>query len=44
MVQDVNIARATSGLTKYQILQQAGISTLAQENALQQSFLKLLPS
>lgn len=43
-VQDANIAQATSQLTKYQILQQAGISTLAQENALQQAYLKLLPS
>ena len=42
-VQDANIAQATSQLTKYQILQQAGISTLAQENALQQSYLKLIP-
>ena len=42
-VQDANIAQATSQLTKYQILQQAGISTLAQENSLQQSYLKLLP-
>ncbi|MBE7565538.1 hypothetical protein HER14_00415 [Acidithiobacillus thiooxidans] len=43
-VQDASIAQATSQLTKYQILQQAGISTLAQENALQQAYLKLLPS
>ena len=43
VVQDANIAEATSQLTKYQILQQAGISTLAQANALQQSYLKLLP-
>ncbi len=43
-VQDANIAQATSQLTKYQILQQAGISTLVQENALQQAYLKLLPS
>ncbi|MEY2341114.1 flagellin [Acidithiobacillus sp. IBUN Pt1247-S3] len=42
-VQDANIAQATSQLTKYQILQQAGISTLAQENSLQQSYLKLVP-
>ncbi len=42
-VQDANIAEATTQLTKYQILQQAGISTLAQANSLQQSFLKLLP-
>lgn len=42
-VQDANIAQATTNLTKYQILQQAGISTLAQANSLQQSFLKLLP-
>jgi flagellin len=43
-VQDANMAQATSQLTKYQILQQAGISTLVQENALQQAYLKLLPS
>ncbi len=42
-VQDANIAQVTSQLTREQILQQAGISTLAQANALQQSFLKLLP-
>ncbi|MDE2478292.1 MAG: flagellin, partial [Betaproteobacteria bacterium] len=38
-----NIASATTQLSKFQILQQAGISTLAQANALQQSYLKLLP-
>jgi flagellin len=43
VVQDANIAEATTELSKYQILQQAGISTLAQANSLQQSFLKLLP-
>lgn len=43
VVQDANIAQATTELSKYQILQQAGISTLAQANALQQSYLKLLP-
>jgi flagellin len=43
VVQDANIAQATSNLSKYQILQQAGISALAQANALQQSYLKLLP-
>ncbi|MHB9051218.1 MAG: flagellin, partial [Thiomonas delicata] len=43
VVQDANIAQATTQLSKYQILQQAGISTLAQANALQQSYLKLLP-
>ena len=43
VVQDANIAQATTQLSKYQILQQAGISTLAQANSLQQSFLKLLP-
>lgn len=43
VVQDANIASATTQLSKFQILQQAGISTLAQANALQQSYLKLLP-
>jgi flagellin len=43
VVQDANIAEATTELSKYQILQQAGISTLAQANSLQQNFLKLLP-
>ncbi len=43
VVQDANIAAATTQLSKFQILQQAGISTLAQANALQQSYLKLLP-
>lgn len=42
-VQDANLAQETSEMTKNQILQQAGISTLAQANQLQQSFLKLLP-
>ncbi|MEW5790340.1 MAG: flagellin [Pseudomonadota bacterium] len=42
-VQDANLAEETSELTKNQILQQAGISTLAQANQLQQAFLKLLP-
>ena len=43
VVQDANIADATTQLSKYQILQQAGISTLATANSLQQSYLKLLP-
>ena len=43
VVQDANIAAATTQFSKFQILQQAGISTLAQANALQQSYLKLLP-
>ena len=43
VVQDANIAQATTQLSKYQILQQAGISTLATANSLQQSYLKLLP-
>lgn len=42
-VQDANVAQVTSQLTRAQILQQAGISTLAQANSLQQSYLKLLP-
>lgn len=42
-VQDANVAKVTSQLTRAQILQQAGISTLAQANALQQGYLKLLP-
>ncbi|MGC9237805.1 MAG: flagellin [Thiomonas sp.] len=37
------MAQATTQLSKYQILQQAGISTLATANSLQQSYLKLLP-
>ena len=43
VVQDANIADATTQLSKYQILQQAGISTLATANSLQQSYLKQLP-
>jgi flagellin len=43
VVQNANIAQATTSLTQYQILQQAGISTLSTENSLQQSYLKLLP-
>ena len=42
-VQDANVAQVTSQLTREQILQQAGISTLAQANSLQRSYLKLLP-
>jgi flagellin len=43
VVQDANIAQATTQMSTYQILQQAGISTLAQANSLQQAYLKLLP-
>jgi flagellin len=41
-VQDANIPQVTTQLTQAQILQQAGVSALAQSSQLQQSFLKLL--
>jgi flagellin len=41
-VQDANFASETSNLTRAQILQQAGVSILAQANALPQGVLKLL--
>ncbi len=41
-VQDANIPAVTTQLTQAQILQQAGVSALAQSTALQQTFLKLL--
>jgi flagellin len=42
VVQDANIPQVTTRLTQEQILQQAGVSALAQSSQLQQSFLKLL--
>jgi len=42
VVQDANIPQVTTQLTQQQILQQAGVSALAQSSALQQAFLKLL--
>ena len=42
VVQDANIPQVTTQLTQQQILQQAGVSALAQSSALEQSFLKLL--
>jgi flagellin len=42
VVQDANIPQVTTQLTQEQILQQAGVSALAQSHQLQQSFLKLL--
>ncbi|HEY5208936.1 MAG TPA: flagellin [Stellaceae bacterium] len=42
VVQDANIPQVTTQLTQQQILQQAGVSALAQSSQLQQSFLKLL--
>jgi flagellin len=42
VVQDANIPAVTTQLTQKQILQQAGVSALAQSSALQQAFLKLL--
>ena len=41
-VQDANIPAVTTELTQAEILQQAGVSALAQSTTLQQSFLKLL--
>ena len=42
VVQDANIPAVTSSLTQEEILQQAGVSALAQSHTLQQAFLKLL--
>jgi len=42
VVEDANIPQVTTQLTQQQILQQAGVSALAQSSALQQAFLKLL--
>jgi flagellin len=42
VVQDANIPAVTSSLTQQEILQQAGVSALAQSHTLQQAFLKLL--
>jgi flagellin len=42
VVQDANIPQVTTQLTQEEILQQAGVSALAQSNVLEQSFLKLL--
>jgi flagellin len=42
VVQDANIPSVTSQLTQEEILQQAGVSALAQSHTLQQAFLKLL--
>lgn len=44
VVQDANIPKVTTQLTQEQILQQAGVSALAQSSTLQQAFLKLLQS
>ncbi len=41
-VEDANIPQVTTQLTQAQILQQAGVSALAQSSTLQQAFLKLL--
>jgi flagellin len=42
VVQDANIPQVSTQLTQQEILQQAGISALAQSSTLQQAFLKLL--
>jgi flagellin len=42
VVQDANIPQVTTQLTQEQILQQAGVSALAQSSTLQQAYLKLL--
>jgi flagellin len=44
VVQDANIPQVTTQLTQEQILQQAGVSALAQSSSLQQAYLKLLSS
>lgn len=42
-VQDTNVAQEMTNFTRLQILQQAGVSVLAQANSMPQSVLKLLP-
>jgi flagellin len=42
VVQDANIPQVSTQLTQEEILQQAGVSALAQSSTLQQAFLKLL--
>jgi flagellin len=42
VVQDASIPQVSTQLTQQEILQQAGVSALAQSSALQQAFLKLL--
>ncbi len=42
-VQDTNVAQEMTNFTRLQILQQAGVSVLAQANALPQAVLKLIP-
>jgi flagellin len=42
VVEDANIPDVTTQLTQQEILQQAGVSALAQSSTLEQSFLKLL--
>jgi flagellin len=41
-IEDANFAEETANLSKAQVLQQAGISVLAQANSLPQQVLKLL--
>jgi len=41
-IQDADFAQETANLSKAQVLQQAGISVLAQANSLPQQVLKLL--
>ncbi|WP_430233600.1 flagellin [Paraburkholderia tropica] len=41
-IQDANFAQETANLSKAQVLQQAGISVLAQANSQPQQILKLL--
>jgi len=41
-ITDVDIAQATSNMTQQQVLQQAGVSVLAQANSMPQAALKLL--
>ncbi len=42
-IRDANIPQEVMNMTKYSILQQSGISVLAQANSLPQALLKLLP-
>ena len=44
VVQDANIPQVSTQLTQEEILQQAGVSALAQSSTLQQAFVKLLQS
>jgi flagellin len=42
-IQDANIGQVVANLSKYQVLEQTGIASLAQANTQEQAILRLLP-